>query len=204
VNSAEEGTEPQPPMWDLVMDMPTLPAPGISRAHDYYTSMVKVIPFSLSGALATHGPLTLATPGLFNNPTILSALNESFTPLQSAESSKGKGPPQPPSRPNSPGGSGDRPPGGGGGSNGPGGTGVTPHQEVQVQEFLLVEDSQGPVVPLVPQDCPAPQGSQEPWAAPPPKESPGTTVLSGQQCLNGMVILTQSSIGFMRVTISSI
>jgi hypothetical protein len=50
---------------------------------------------------------------------------------------------------------------------------VTPRQEVQVQEFLLVEDSQGPVVP---QDCPAPQGSQEPQAVPLPKESPGTTI----------------------------
>jgi hypothetical protein len=75
---------------------------------------------------------------------------------------------------------------------------VTPCQEVQVWEFLLVEDSQGLVVSLVPQD------SQEPQAAPLPKESPRTTILSGWWCPNGMVILTQSSIGFMHVMISSI
>ncbi|KAF9520040.1 hypothetical protein BS47DRAFT_1357774 [Hydnum rufescens UP504] len=111
------------------MDTPALPAPGISRVHDYYASMVKAILFSLSGVLATHVPSTLASLGPSSNPTPSQGPNVTLTRLaeqgssQSTGSSNGKGPLPPPSHPNSLEGGGNGPPGGGGNGGEPGGGG---------------------------------------------------------------------------------
>ncbi|KAF9512975.1 hypothetical protein BS47DRAFT_1393716 [Hydnum rufescens UP504] len=137
-NMAEGGIESQGPTWDAVMDTPALPAPGISRAHNYYASMVKAILFSLSGALATCMPTTLASPGPSSNPTPSQGPNVTLTQLaeqgssQSAGSSKdlleeeAMGENQEAEEEE-----------------------ATPHKEAQAQETLLVEGFWDPMVPLV-------------------------------------------------------
>ncbi|KAF9504807.1 hypothetical protein BS47DRAFT_1401016 [Hydnum rufescens UP504] len=59
-NTVGEGIKYPGGAWDSVTDTPTLPALGATRAHDYYTNLTKVAPFSLSHTLFPHDPVSLA------------------------------------------------------------------------------------------------------------------------------------------------
>ncbi|KAF9518831.1 hypothetical protein BS47DRAFT_1388765 [Hydnum rufescens UP504] len=97
---------------------PTLPALGATRAHDYYTNIVKMEPFSLSCTLFPRNPMSmpLLKPGSQHTaPTPSQGSSQKESPGPPMEDSKDKGPlPPPPSRPQGLNEGGGRPPSDGG------------------------------------------------------------------------------------------
>ncbi|KAF9506864.1 hypothetical protein BS47DRAFT_1367032 [Hydnum rufescens UP504] len=99
-NSTGEGDKYPGHAWNSVTDTPALPAPGATRAHDYYTNIVKMEPFSLSHTLFPCNPtsMPLSKPGSQHTaPMPSQGSSQKESPGPPMEDSKDKGPlPLPP------------------------------------------------------------------------------------------------------------
>ncbi|KAF9511898.1 hypothetical protein BS47DRAFT_1363538 [Hydnum rufescens UP504] len=136
--SAEGGARWARSLWNAATNTPTLPAPGVSRAHGYYAEMVSAIPTRLPVTLFPQEQATAPIPFTFlpmKGLLISQASNGSTAhsgPLYARTSepipteSKGKGPMPPPSCPASSKGSDPGPSRGGGSSGSPGQGGPGP------------------------------------------------------------------------------
>ncbi|KAF9514028.1 hypothetical protein BS47DRAFT_1392778 [Hydnum rufescens UP504] len=85
-NSTGEGDEYPGRAWNSVTDTPALPAPGATRAHDYYMNIVKTEPFSLSCTIFPRNPtsMPLLKPGSQHTAPM---------PLQGSSQKESLGPP---------------------------------------------------------------------------------------------------------------
>ncbi|KAF9504079.1 hypothetical protein BS47DRAFT_1369051 [Hydnum rufescens UP504] len=85
-NAMSRGDKYLGPAWDAVTDTPALLAPGATRAHNYYTNLVKMAPSSFSRTLFPLDPTNLP----------LSELEGPSIALSSSQGSSQKGSPNPP------------------------------------------------------------------------------------------------------------
>ncbi|KAF9503303.1 hypothetical protein BS47DRAFT_1369635, partial [Hydnum rufescens UP504] len=83
-NAVGKGIEYPSGALDSVMDTPTLPALGATRAHDYYMNLVKVAPFSLSCTLFPHDPVSLA-PSEPEGPSAIPTSSQSSSQKEGCE-----------------------------------------------------------------------------------------------------------------------